>query len=322
MRRAQPGEHLIARVPSDSDPPLLRADQARLRRQFLRSLAHGTRARAALQRDEGRRNDNGREKAMHFFLPLVKAAACDACGGFRSVPPKPEAQMRASSVKRSGLADQVIAQIRALVANGTYKVGDRLPAEPQLSDMFDVGRSTIREAIRVLSNRGIVDVRHGDGTYVAARASRESFEERLGRAALKDIYEARLFLELALAELAARRRTAKDVAIMRKCLKQRAEAIRTGNVSRYANADFAFHLAVAKAARSPALFGVYESFVQTVRPLLIGATTPEYIRDEGDKLHHELCGAIARSDVNETRRLVRSHLTTSLRAIGKRLKRT
>lgn len=226
--------------------------------------------------------------------------------------------MQVRTLKRSGLADQVIAQIKELVARGTYGIGDRLPPEGELSEMFGVGRSTIREAMRVLSNRGLVDVRHGEGTFVASRSVRESLEERLARAVLSDIYEARRYLELALAELAAQRRNAKDVAAMRKALKQREKAARAGDVAAYIEADFAFHLAVARAAKSPALFDVYESFVQTVRPPLTKAVTPKFIKTEDDRLHGELCAAIEEGDVTETRRLVRLHLNASLKEIGGR----
>jgi GntR family transcriptional repressor for pyruvate dehydrogenase complex len=224
--------------------------------------------------------------------------------------------MHSSSIKRYGLANQVIERVRALVADGTYRVGDRLPPEQELCAMFGVGRSTVREAMGVLANRGLVDVRHGEGTFVAARALRESFEERLGGAALADIYEARLFLELPLAELAAQRRDARDVTAMRSCLKKRERAIRAGDVERYGEADFGFHLAVARAAKSPALLDVYESFVQTARSLMKASVTPEYLRTEKDLLHDELCEAIARGDVAKTRRLVRSHLNKSLRDLS------
>jgi DNA-binding FadR family transcriptional regulator len=169
--------------------------------------------------------------------------------------------------------------------------------------------------MRVLASRGLVDVRHGDGTFVASNTLAESFEERLGRAALHDIYEVRLFLELALSELAAQRRDARDIAAMRACLKKRAQAIRAGDVEQYAETDFAFHLAVAKAAKNEALFDVYESFVRTVQPLLTGATTPEYVRSEQDDLHAELCESIAAGDTAATRRLVRRHLKTSLKGL-------
>jgi DNA-binding FadR family transcriptional regulator len=219
-------------------------------------------------------------------------------------------------IKRNGLADQVIQQVRGLVADGTYHIGDRLPSEGELGALFGVGRSTVREAMRVLASRGLVDVRHGEGTFVASATLHESFEERLGRAALHEIYEVRLFLELALSELATQRRDARDIAAMRACLKKRAQAIRAGDVERYAEADFAFHLAVAKAAKNAALFDMYESFVATVRPVLAAATTPEYVRDEKDRLHAALCEAIAAGNIAATRRLVRRHLETSLKRLG------
>jgi GntR family transcriptional repressor for pyruvate dehydrogenase complex len=224
--------------------------------------------------------------------------------------------MHVLAIKRKGLTDQVIERIRSLVADRTYRVGDRLPPEAELCSMFGVGRSTIREAMRVLTNRGLVEVRHGDGTFVVAQATRETFEERLGRATLADIYEARLFLELPLAELATQRRGARDIASMRACLKKREQAVRSGDVARYSEADFGFHLAVAKAAKNAALYGVYESFVQTVRPLLDAAVTPAYLQAENDQLHGALCDAIEAGDIAATRGLVRAHLKRSLRDIA------
>ncbi len=227
--------------------------------------------------------------------------------------------MPPSQIKRSGLTDQVIERVSALVAKGTYRVGDRLPPEGELCVLFGVGRSTLREAMRVLANRGMVDVRHGEGTFVAARSLHESLEERLRRTALADIYEARLFLELPLAELAAQRRDSRDIAAMRARLKQREKAIRAGDVARYTEADFAFHLAVARAAKSPALRDVYASFVAIAQPLMAAAVTPEYVQTENDALHAALCEAIAKGNVAETRRLVRSHLRKSLKDVGARL---
>lgn len=229
---------------------------------------------------------------------------------------------RIRPIKRSGLADQVVSRVRALIEDRSYRVGERLPPEPDLSSMFGVGRSTVREAMRVLASRGLVDVRHGEGTFVAARTAQETLDERLARALIRDIYEGRLFLELAFAELAAERRSPNDVAAMRRCLKRRAAAARAGDVAGYTESDFAFHLAVAKAARSPALYHVYESFIRTAQGSLEQALTPDYIRGERDRLHAALCGAIARGDASEARRVVRSHLQKSLDELGDRFARS
>jgi GntR family transcriptional regulator, transcriptional repressor for pyruvate dehydrogenase complex len=213
----------------------------------------------------------------------------------------------------------VIERVRTLVANGTYRVGDRLPPESELCTLFGVGRSTIREAMRVLANRGVVDIRHGEGTFVATRALERSFEERLERAALEDIYEARILIERPLAELAAQRRDARDIAAMRKALRNRRRAIRAGDVAAYTESDFAFHRAIARASKNAALIGVYESFVNVVQPMLSSVITPEYIGAENDVLHDKLCDAIARGDVPETRRLVLSHLKKSRKDFGNHL---
>jgi DNA-binding FadR family transcriptional regulator len=220
------------------------------------------------------------------------------------------------TVRRGGLADQVIENLRALIAGGSYRVGDRLPPEADLCTLFGVGRSTLREAMRVLANRGMVDVRHGGGTFVAAMVPRESLEEQLGRAALEDIYEARLLLELPLAELAAQRRDARDIAAMRAALRKRARAIRMGDVALYSEADFAFHRAIAKAAKNAALRGIYDAFVQVVAPQFEKAMSAEYITAENDRLHDDLCDAIAMRDVKAARRVVTTHLRGSLEGIS------
>ncbi|HTV91517.1 MAG TPA: FadR/GntR family transcriptional regulator [Verrucomicrobiae bacterium] len=214
-------------------------------------------------------------------------------------------------VQRNSLAQQVVDRVRALIADGTYPIGERLPAEGPLGEAFGVGRSTLREAMRVLASRGIVDVRHGDGTFIAAGALHEPFEERLGRAGLRDLYEARLVLELPLAELAAQRRTSRDVATMRKALKTRAAAAKRGDVDAYGNADFDFHLAVARAAKNAALFDMYAAFVDVAKPALGTMIDARYIQNERDTLHDALCDAIAAGDRSKARRLVRSHLQGS-----------
>jgi GntR family transcriptional regulator, transcriptional repressor for pyruvate dehydrogenase complex len=222
-----------------------------------------------------------------------------------------EAMVEDHKIQRSSLAQQVVDRIRALIADGTYPIGERLPPEGPLGEALGVGRSTLREAMRVLASRSIVDVRHGDGTFVAAGALREPFEERLGRANLYDLYEARLALELPLAELAAARRSARDVAAMRKALRRRAAAAKAGDVAVYGDADFEFHLAVARSAKNVALFDIYAAFVDVAKPALNAIIDAEYIQNERDTLHDALCDAIDEGDVAKVRRLVRSHLQGS-----------
>ena len=72
------------------------------------------------------------------------------------------------TAKRTGLVDQVIAQMRELVSSGEWPLGDKIPPETELVTALGVGRNTVREAVRALSHAGLLEVRQGDGTFVRA----------------------------------------------------------------------------------------------------------------------------------------------------------
>jgi len=67
---------------------------------------------------------------------------------------------------RRSLVESTMDLIRAQIEGGAWKVGERIPKEQELADMLQVGRNTVREAIRVLSHANVLEVRQGDGTYV------------------------------------------------------------------------------------------------------------------------------------------------------------
>ena len=80
---------------------------------------------------------------------------------------------------RTGAVDQVIAYVRYAVKNGTYNVGDKLPNESELAATIGVGRSSLREGMRILATYGIVEIRQGDGTYIIDKTV-ERFLDFLG----------------------------------------------------------------------------------------------------------------------------------------------
>lgn len=70
-------------------------------------------------------------------------------------------------IQKKSLADMVAEQLRRQITEGVYTIGDKLPTEPALMKTFKVGRSSIREAVKLLVNMGVVQVRQGAGTFVA-----------------------------------------------------------------------------------------------------------------------------------------------------------
>ena len=116
--------------------------------------------------------------------------------------------MMTSIINKKSLAEEVAEQLRTAINNGTYKVDEQLPTEPELMKQFGVGRSSVREAIRILANSGLLRVQQGVGTFIEAHAGiTEPFHQRLKRAEAPDLDEVRQLLEMKIAEKAAANRT-------------------------------------------------------------------------------------------------------------------
>lgn len=151
------------------------------------------------------------------------------------------------------LYEQVLERLRQYVADGGLRAGDRLPPERDLAQRLGVSRASVKQAIVVLEVQGLVEARHGGGTYLVRDSLDVEPVEKMveRRRRLPDVLEAREALETKLAELAAERRTEDDLAAMRSALAVMAEEIdRDGHG---VEGDRLFHAAVTAAAHSSLL---------------------------------------------------------------------
>ena len=165
-----------------------------------------------------------------------------------------------SIIQKKSLAEEVAEQLQKEITEGKLKEGDKLPIEPELMKIFGVGRSTIREAIKMLLNRGYLSVQQGRGTFVESQMpTSEPFEQRLKRADIRDLYDVRKILEAAIAERAALRRTEQDLKDIQRYAIERKTSAKDGLLKECIEADIHFHVAVAKATHNEILFELYRS---------------------------------------------------------------
>jgi GntR family transcriptional repressor for pyruvate dehydrogenase complex len=156
-------------------------------------------------------------------------------------------------VSRPRLYEQVMARLQEHVEAAELKAGDRLPSERTLAERLRISRASLKQAIVVLEVQGLLEIRHGGGTYL--RADRlvpepvATLEARRQR--LPDVLEAREAIETKLAQLAAQRRTDDDLARIDAALDVMRAEIADGLLG--ADGDRQFHEAVTKAARSALL---------------------------------------------------------------------
>lgn len=211
---------------------------------------------------------------------------------------------------RPRLYEQVVTQLRRHVAAAGLRAGDRLPPERELAERLGVSRASIRQAIVVLEVQGLVDVRHGGGTYLVRDSLDaepvEALVERRRR--LPDVLDAREALETKLAELAALRRTDQDLAAIDAALAEMAEQVAGGGLGE--DGDRRFHAAVTTAAHSEILAEFMQAIAGQIaesrHESLQQRNRPARSLDQ----HRRIAAAIRAGDATAAVRAMRRHLRT------------
>ena len=210
------------------------------------------------------------------------------------------------------LSDRVTDEIEALIFQSRLQIGDKLPAERELAKQFGVSRTVIREAVRALVAKGMLEVRMGSGTIVCApsaasisqsmalylRGNQRQFD-------FAHVLEVRSVLEVEIAGLAAERHTVEDVQKMWTILKQ---AIEIDTREIFIQWDMDFHLLLAQATHNdlfPLLLDSVAEVMRTTRAMAFdipGAPARSY------KYHSAILEQVEKGDRNMARRAMRDHL--------------
>lgn len=213
------------------------------------------------------------------------------------------------------LVDSLGDRIRA----GELKAGDKLPTEAAIMAAFEVSRTVVREAISKLQAAGLVETRHGIGTFVIGPGDGPSFKITPEQfSTLQDVIavlELRIGLETEAAGLAAQRRTADNLAALRQALDAVIAAVEAGQDS--VAADFQFHLEIARATQN----GHFTELMATLGAQIIPRARLEpagnmnaerlaYMRRVNAE-HESILDAIASQDAESARAAMRTHLSNS-----------
>ncbi|MEE8443423.1 MAG: FadR/GntR family transcriptional regulator [Dehalococcoidia bacterium] len=218
-----------------------------------------------------------------------------------------------TAVRRTRLFEGIVAQVRDLIRDGRLRPGQRLPAERELAEKFQVSRASLREAIRTLELEGLVVIRPGTGTFVSEEgfdAAMETLARRLltEREALADVVELRLLLEPQIATLAAQRATQEDKERLDTILNEQEQQVLRGETG--AAADAAFHTTVASASHNHALVRLSATLVDLLAPSRDETLqTPERSR-RSLKSHRSILSAIQEGDAEGAREAMTEHIVS------------
>lgn len=208
----------------------------------------------------------------------------------------------ANQVYRQSLAQKVATSIQEQISLGEYKPGDKLPTEPDLMKYFGVGRSTIREAVKILAHSGLVRVRQGIGTFITEyEIGREPLLQRLNRAHIEEIEEVRRMLDIKIAEKAALCRTERDIARMKNFLRLRLKMAMKGELDSCVDADVKFHICIAEASGNSVMADLYKTLSRSMRLVYSNAYSDTRIYMDTQDIHDELLKCIVNQDPEDAR---------------------
>ncbi|CDZ40121.1 MULTISPECIES: FadR/GntR family transcriptional regulator [Neorhizobium] len=220
-----------------------------------------------------------------------------------------------SGTARKGLPDIVFERMLRAIKSGAYRPDERLPTEHELANEFEVSRPIIREALRRLREQGLIYSRRGAGSFVRALGLREplGFGQLENVADLLNCYEFRMTLEPAAAAAAAVRHDKESLAAITRALELLRDA--TNRQAHREDADYQFHLAIARAAQNNYFSTAMEALKDhiAVGMKFHGAS----VKREATGLakvfgeHEAIADAITRGDQEAARQLMLDHLKGS-----------
>ena len=215
------------------------------------------------------------------------------------------------AVKKTRVSEEIVAQIYALVRNGDLNPGDRLPAERELALQLGVSRPSVREAMRLLDTKGLVNIRPGAGTFIAeddvdviARSFSSLLEDDTGAA--RDVFEMRLLLEPHVVSLAAERAGDSDIRRMTQILDAQESEIAAGGTG--VEFDTEFHSTIAAATKNAALVAV----MQAISGILSESREDSMLSSDRSELslqsHRQIVSAIQGRAPQRAEESMRSHI--------------
>jgi GntR family transcriptional repressor for pyruvate dehydrogenase complex len=213
-------------------------------------------------------------------------------------------------IDRTSVVDDIVERLTRLILDEGLRPGDQLITERELMTRLEVGRSSLREAIKTLCALGILEIRRGTGTFISNGNTSMltkplSWGLFLAQSSVKQVIEARSIIEVALSGWAAERATDDEIAEIGRLLEQLEE--NRGDRHRYVDSDLAFHLAIAKASHNDMLANVLIMLQHVLRVWMETTYTEAGGTSRSMALHRQIYAAIAARDSAAAREAMTTH---------------
>jgi GntR family transcriptional repressor for pyruvate dehydrogenase complex len=220
------------------------------------------------------------------------------------------------SINRISMTDQAVQQIKSEILSGKYKIGDRLETEKDLCTELGIGRSTVREALRMLKALGFIEIRQGKGAFVI-KISEDSDEKirdwfSKNKIELIDFIEVRMSLEPLAVRLVIERASDEQISNMNKILELFENATDSSNALDLALLDEAFHTAIAEASGNNLLIMLNQTIAEFFREYRVRSFAVKKNIKNALEPHRQIMKAITERNAEEASQAMLDHLKCSM----------
>lgn len=215
-------------------------------------------------------------------------------------------------IRKVQVGEQVFQQLKALLIEGEWKQGDKLPSENELADLFGVSRITVRQALQKLVALGLLETRLGEGSFVKKVEIENCLNDLIPTMYLEDnsiftVFEFREIIDSESARLAAMRATAEDIEILENIINIMLEAQKSDDLQTFAKADLDFHFEIGRMTRN-ALIIRTNSILQDVLMVSMSEVVKQLGCEAGIYYHRKLLEAIRSHDCGLAMEVMREHI--------------
>jgi GntR family transcriptional repressor for pyruvate dehydrogenase complex len=212
---------------------------------------------------------------------------------------------------RGRLVDRVVDEIQTLIVGGQLLAGTKLPAEMELAARFAVSRTVIREAVRILVAKGLLETRRGVGTTVR-QVTRDRVVEPLSmllqvhKGSIDHLYQVRSILEVAIVGLAAAQATPEDVVELRQIVTD--QAMVKNEPIEFAARDADFHRGLAKTTHNPLLIILLDSIRDMMQQIRLRVSSRPDFNQLIVQDHQRILDCVAAKDADSACRAMQEHI--------------
>jgi GntR family transcriptional repressor for pyruvate dehydrogenase complex len=214
--------------------------------------------------------------------------------------------LKVEKISQKKVSEQVEEQMETFIHDGKFKPGEKLPSVRELCDLFDVGRSAVRDAMTSLKGKGLVEIRHGEGMYICPFDPAKLLQHYMLLPNPKDIealFQVREMLEAGMVKLAAQFRSEEDL----KAMKRAIEEMKSNNEKEQGLSDYKFHSEIAKASGNHILFQLMDFISTTTKKHMLEfhnyiATNPiliEEIINQHERIYEKISASESEASCEE-----------------------